>query len=160
MLNWKEVGMCFGHGSVDGWCCLGMYFRCGNCSLRCVFLYFSNVELGSRVACIQIALIKKARIVYSQSQLCRSVVATQEGFYQLIVFSIEDPSGPTEVIAAYSTNRSKAPERQPPGSIWIFEYVTSAVQYIRTYGMLLYHVQNKCTGTRKSVSQKYGVWFG
>jgi len=100
---------------VDGCCWLGMYFRCGNCSLRCVFLYFINAELASGVVCIQIALIKQTRIVCSQFQLCRSVVATCGGFYQLTVFSVEAPSGAAEVIAAYSTSRSKALERQPSG---------------------------------------------
>ena len=118
MLNtWKKVGMCFGRVSVDSCCYLGMYFRCGNCSLRSVFLYFTNVELGSKVACVQIALIKQERIVCSQSQTCRIVVVTCcGGFYlHLIVFSIEAPSRATEMIAAYSTSTSKALERQPPG---------------------------------------------
>lgn len=59
---------------------------------------------------------KQERIVCSQSQLCIKVVVTCGGFYlHLIVFSVEAPSGATEVIAAYSTSKSKALERQPPG---------------------------------------------
>lgn len=69
------------------------------------------------MACILTALIKQERIVCSQSQLCRRVVVTScGGFYlHLIVFSIEAPSGATEVIAAYSTSKSKALKRMPPG---------------------------------------------
>lgn len=80
-------------------------------------LHFANVELGSRVACVQNVLIKQERIFCSQSQLCRSVIVTCcEGFYlHPIVLSTETPSGVTEVIDAYSTSKSKAVERQPPG---------------------------------------------
>lgn len=79
--------MYFEYGSVDGCCCLGIYFICGNCYVRCVFLYFTSAELASRVVCIQIVLIKQKRIVCSQFQWCRSVIATCcGGFYQLIVF--------------------------------------------------------------------------
>lgn len=122
--------MCFAHVPVHACCCLGMYFRCGNCSLWSLFLYFAGVELGSRVASVQIALVKQERIACSQSQLCRNVVVTCCGGYypHLIVFSVEAPCRTTEVIAAYSTSKSKGLKRQPPGRAWSFECVTSAVQ--------------------------------
>lgn len=93
------------------------------------FLHFANVELGSRVSCVQNVLITHKRIVCSQCQLCRSVIVTCcEGFYlHPVVFSTEAPSGVTEVIDAYSASKSKALRGQPPGRAWSFEHDASAV---------------------------------
>lgn len=41
--------------------CLGVYFICGNCYVRCVLLYFTSAELAFAVVCIQIVLISKAK---------------------------------------------------------------------------------------------------
>lgn len=116
------------------------------------FLYFSNVELGSRMACIQIALIKQERITCSQSQLCRRIVGTCGGFSDCVFYWGSLWSSRDDSCKFYKQIQSS----QETTTWWGLSFWMLHLQY----SAILDHVQNKCTGTKKQVWQKYAIWFG